>query len=123
MLCVAASVRIAMHGYYQIDRDGTRVGEFVRARTTDRDLVIMAFNDAYFLDPRYLYYAQRRGWSIRGDWLEPRAIEGLRPHGATVVVTSDLVPAPEPTEGYLKRLPLVDTLSLGEHHVYLRRIE
>jgi hypothetical protein len=35
----------------------------------------MAFSDAYFLDPRYLCYAQRRGWSIRSALLEPRAIE------------------------------------------------
>ena len=120
---VAAGIRMAIRNYYQVDTVGIDVGEFVHARTSDRDLVIMAFNDAYYLDPRYLYYAQRRGWSIRAQWLEPRAIEGLRAQGATAVVTSDLWPAPELTRRYLEGLKLVDTLEIGNHHVFLRRVD
>jgi len=72
---VFEGVRIDVRSYYQVDRKGIALGQFVQSRTNDRDLVIMAFSDAYFLDPRYLCYAQRRGWSIRSALLEPRAIE------------------------------------------------
>ncbi len=118
---VGTGVRFVIRNYYQVDREGMLVGEFVRGQTTDSDLVIMAYNDAYYLDPRYLYYAQRRGWSVRGVWLEPQAIEGLRAHGATVVVTSDRWPAPQPTARYLEAFPIIDTLLLGNDQVFLRR--
>jgi hypothetical protein len=119
----AMGVRFAVRNYYWIDELGMRVGEFVRFRTTERDLVIMAFNDAYYLDPRYLYYATRRGWSIHAAWLEPRAIEGLRPHGATAVVTSDLWSPPESTVRYLEGLRLIDVLEIGDKHVFLHRLD
>ena len=98
------------------------MGDFVHARTTDRDLVIMAFNNATAFDPRYLYYARRRGWSVRADWLEPADIEGLARHGATAVVTSDRSPAPAPTVRYLESLTLVGILDLGNGHVFLHRL-
>jgi hypothetical protein len=117
------SVWLTARSYYQVDREGMAVGDFVHARTDDRDLVIMAFNDAYFLDPRYLYYSGRRGWSIRAGWLEPRAIDGLRPHGATLVVTSDEWPVPDQTAQYLKKLPLAGSLAFGGHLFVLHRLE
>lgn len=119
----ATGVRFATGNYYAVDELGVRVGQFVRLRTTDRDLVIMAFNDAYNFDPRYLYYADRRGWSVHAPWLEPRAIVGLRAQGATAVVTSEMWPAPEPTRRYLDGQRLIGILNVGDKRVFLHRID
>jgi hypothetical protein len=118
----ASGVWFAFRSYYDVDELGMRVGRYVGTRTTERDLVIMAFNDAYHLDPRYLYYAKRRGWTIHAPWLEPRAIEGLRAHGATTVVTSDRWPAPGSTTRYLEGLELVGVLTLADMRVFVHRI-
>ena len=118
----ATGVGFAFQNYYDVDGPGLRVGHFVHARTTDRDLVIMAFNNATAFDPRYLYYAGRRGWSVRAGWLEPADIEGLAKHGATAVVTSDRTPAPAPTVRYLESLTLVGILDLGNRRVFLHRL-
>jgi hypothetical protein len=83
----------------------------------------MAFNNTRERDPRFLYYAKRRGWNVYGPWLSVRAIEGLRAHGATTVVTSDMWPAPDATRQYLGSLTLVDVLPVGDRHVYLHRID
>jgi hypothetical protein len=118
----ASGVWFAFRNYYGVDELGMRVGRYVRARTTDRDLVVMAFNDAYHLDPRYLYYAGRRGWTIHAAWLEPRAIEGLRAYGATTVVTSDRWPAPDAAARYLEGLELTGVLTLTDMRVFVHRI-
>src|SRR5262249_46947228 len=122
---VGAGIRFAFRHYYQIDTAGISIGRFIRAGTGEHDLVIVSFDDTYYLNPRYLYYADRRGWSIRSQWLEPRAIEGLRGQGAGWVVTSDRWPIPEETRRYLDRLTLAGTLDVpgaDEQHVYLPRI-
>jgi hypothetical protein len=118
----ASGVWFAFRHYYWVDELGVRVGRYVAARTNDRDLVIMAFNDAQFLDPRYLYYAGRRGWTVHGPWLEPRAIEGLRAHGATTVVTSDRWAPPPRTVRYLEGQELTGVLTLTGMRVFVHRI-
>jgi hypothetical protein len=120
---VVAGVVAAFYGYYRVDSSGIRVGQFVNQDTRERDLVIMAYSEAYNFDPRYLYYADRRGWSVYGPWLEPQAIEGLRRHGATVLVTSDRLPPPEETRRYLERYRLVDVFRIDNQHVFLHRLD
>jgi len=44
---VFEGVRIDVRSYYQVERKGIALGQFVQSTTNDRDLVIMAFNDAY----------------------------------------------------------------------------
>jgi hypothetical protein len=112
----------AFHNYYAIDELGMRVGRYVNARTADRDLVIMAFNDAQFFDPRYLYYAGRRGWTIHASWLEPEDIEKLRPYGATTIVTSDRWKAPSPTVEYLEKQELTGVLTLTDLRIFVHRL-
>ena len=112
----------ATQRFYQVDRLGIDVGRFVNELTTERDLVIMAFNDADSLDPRYLYYADRRGWSIRAQLLEPEAIDGLRQLGATAIVTSDIWSAPAHTVARMGELPLAGVFPVGDQQVFLHRI-
>jgi hypothetical protein len=83
----------------------------------------MAFNEAYNFDPRYLYYADRRGWSVHAPWLEPRAIDGLRAHGATAVVTSDRWPPPAETRRYLEALTLAGAARIDGYQVFVHRID
>ena len=119
----ASGVVYAMNShFYQIDDVGMRVGRFVSARTTQNDLVIMAFNEAQDMDPRYLYYATRRGWSVYGPWLDVGSIEGLKAHGATVVVTSEISPPPEATRRYLEGHALLDVMQIDGKHVFIHRI-
>lgn len=108
--------------YYLVDRQAIRAGEFVAAHTRPDDLVIMAWPGTVYGDPTFLYYARRRGWAVAPARLEPLVIQGLKGHGATVVVTSSEAPPPNGTAAYLDGLETIAETSDGTSRVRLHRI-
>jgi hypothetical protein len=118
----ASSLYVASSRFYWTDPVQLAVGRFIQATTSEDDLVVMAHWDATHGDPSFLFYARRYGWSVGPDELSPQVIEGLRPHGATLVVTSTGRPPPEATRAYLARWPLVETARVDGHLVSIHRV-
>ena len=118
----ASSMFVATERFYRTDPDYLAIGEFVRARTSDDDLVIMANTDATHADPSFLFYARRYGWSVGHDELSPRILHALAAQGATVVVTSTMWPPDEETESYLRTTLLVDVMRVDHERVTVHRL-
>jgi 4-amino-4-deoxy-L-arabinose transferase-like glycosyltransferase len=119
---VASSLYVVSQRFYRTDAYHLAVGRFIQAATSDADLIVMAHWDAVHGDPSFLFYARRYGWSVGHAELSPHVIEGLRPHGATLVVTSTARPPSELTRQYLARWPLVETARIDGHQLSIHRL-
>jgi hypothetical protein len=118
----ATSLVVASRRFYWTDPYQLAVGSFIRERTSDMDLIVMSHSEAAHGDPSFLFYARRYGWSVGPGELSPAAIEGLRPHGATLVATSTAHPPSPATREYLGRWPMVGSRTIGGRQVHLHRL-
>jgi 4-amino-4-deoxy-L-arabinose transferase-like glycosyltransferase len=118
----ASSMYITTRRFYRIDPLQLAIGHFIETNSDPDDLIVMAHTDAKFADPSFLFYAHRYGWSVGPDELSARVIEGLKPHGATAVVTSTFWPPSSQVQPYLETLPVDKTLNIDGGLVTIRRL-
>jgi 4-amino-4-deoxy-L-arabinose transferase-like glycosyltransferase len=120
---VASSLVVASRRFYRPEPFGVAAGRFIEASTSPDDLIVMApRSDSRHGVPTYLFLARRYGWSVGPDELSPEVVEGLRPHGATLVVSSTASPPPAPTLAYLARQELVGSRIVAGFAVNIHRI-
>jgi hypothetical protein len=88
----ATSLWYANRVYYHVDWRAVQAGQLIEAHTSESDLIVAYLYDDNFeySDPRLLYRARRRGWSIRPQDITPErmaiyASEGG--HFLAIVVT------------------------------------
>jgi hypothetical protein len=120
---VASSLVVASRRFYRPEPFGVAAGRVIEASTSPDDLIVMApRSDSRHGVPTYLFLARRYGWSVGPDELSPEVVEGLRPHGATLVVSSTASPPPAPTLAYLARQELVGSRIVAGFAVNIHRI-
>jgi hypothetical protein len=119
---VGTSLFVAHRRFYRTDPYQLTVGRLIQTRSSDMDLVVMSHAAARHGDPSFLFYARRYGWSVGPDELSPAVIESLRPHGATLVVTSSAEPPSPATRAYLAKWPVVEAAQIEGTEVTIRRL-
>jgi hypothetical protein len=122
VLYALSSVATAAVRFYRIDPLHRAIGRFVRAHTSEDDLVVMAYTASSHGDPSFLFYARRYGWSVGFQELSPSVLDTLQAHGATAVVTSTLWPPGDLTRRYLAHRPTAGILEIGGGHVRISRL-
>jgi hypothetical protein len=118
----ATSMLVATQRFYRTDPVHRAIGEFVRAQTSESDLIVMAYTEAAHGDPSFLFYARRYGWSVGHRELSPAVVEGLRHYGASIVVSSSMWPPDEATRTYLAHNPLTGVLRVDGGEVMVHRL-
>ncbi|MCC6413953.1 MAG: hypothetical protein IT270_20055, partial [Saprospiraceae bacterium] len=102
--------------YYKIENTHVDIGRVIRENTPDSALVVVTFGTMDCRDPRVLYRARRRGWSVEEAALKPGVVERLqREQGADYwAFVGEKAPEWEgkprvfPLEGGLRKLYLYD---------------
>lgn len=64
--------------YYKIENTHVDIGRVIRENTPDSALVIVTYGTMDCRDPRVLYRARRRGWSVEEAALKPGVVERLQ---------------------------------------------
>lgn len=64
--------------YFKIAADHVEIGRLIRENTPDSALVVVTYGMMDCRDPRILYRARRRGWSVEEAALRPGVIDRLR---------------------------------------------
>jgi hypothetical protein len=118
----STSMLVAANRFYRADPGHIAIGDFVRTRTKEDDLVVMAYTISTHADPSFLFYARRYGWSVGHDELSPQVLQALASRGATVAVTSTIWPPDEMTRSYLGTLEFIDGMRIGDGEVFLHRV-
>ncbi len=80
---VVGNVAWAETHYYQIPAEIVEIGTQIDANTPKNALVVVTYRDFDCRNPRILYRAHRRGWSIEQAALSKNTLEKLRQEGAT----------------------------------------
>lgn len=76
-LLAAGSILYAELFYYKINNEHVETAKMIRENTPDSALVIVTFQNMDCRDPRILYRAQRRGWSVEEDAVNDEVIRRL----------------------------------------------
>ena len=91
--------------YFKISADHVEIGRLIEENTPDDALVIVTYQKMDCRDPRILYRARRRGWSVEEAALRPEVIGRLhREQGARFWAYAGAEP-PQHIRGYLDSLP------------------
>jgi hypothetical protein len=117
-----SSMAVAVTRFYRTEPLHPAIGEFVRRHTAEEDLVVMAYAEAEYADPSFLFQARRYGWSVDHGELTPAVIEGLLVHGATTVVTSTLWPPGPGTMDYLATRSLAGVFPVEGGEIRVHRL-
>ncbi len=75
---VAANVAYTERIYYKIPADQVEIARLIRENTPDSALVVVTYGNMDCRDPRILFRARRRGWSVEEAALKPAVIGRLR---------------------------------------------
>lgn len=78
VLLVAANVAYTERYYFKVSADHVEIGRLIRENTPDSALVIVTYQNLDCRNPKILYRARRRGWSVEEAALRPEVIERLR---------------------------------------------
>ena len=121
-----ASLWYAGQVYYHVDWRAVRAGQIVEAHTAQDDLVVVYLYDDNFeySDPRLLYRARRRGWSIRPRDLTPERMAIYAAEGGRFLAVVESEPDPRLTPSWLQMLDGQhfalhhQDQALGELHLY-----
>lgn len=82
-LLVIVNVVYTEKVYFKVSADHVEIGRMIRQNTPDSALVIVTYQDLDCRNPKILYRARRRGWSVEEAALRPEVIERLhRAQGA-----------------------------------------
>lgn len=63
--------------YYEIATDHVEIGQLIQQNTPDSALVIVTYQNLDCRNPKILYRAKRRGWSVEETALKPEVIQRL----------------------------------------------
>ena len=69
-------------GWFQVDEQLVLAGQEIARRVPEQDLVVAAFPGSRYADPRLLFRADRRGWSLDVSEVTPVVVDGLEAAGA-----------------------------------------
>ena len=69
-------------GYFRVDIRLVTAGREIARLVPSQDLMIAAFDGSRYADPRLLFRADRRGWSLDVTEVTPQVVRGLRREGA-----------------------------------------
>ncbi|MBK8557243.1 MAG: glycosyltransferase family 39 protein [Lewinellaceae bacterium] len=120
-LLLTANWLYAEHYYYQIDTDCQEIAQTIRVNTPDTSLVIVSYKDMDCRNPKILYPAQRRGWSVEETALKPLVIERLRDEEQANIWVYIGEKLPSNMKGFTQNLslPQVFELNGGAEKIFL----
>ena len=106
LLLIGGNGVYAERNYYQVPHHLVEIGQALQRHTAPEDLLVVTYRKFDCRNPRILYRARRRGWSIEEQALKPAVLSRLqREEGATVwayigpkvptSMTPSALPAPE----------------------------
>jgi hypothetical protein len=76
-LLLTANVAFTEKNYFKIPVENVEIGRVIQQNTPDTALVIVTYRDFDCRNPKILYRARRRGWSVEEAALRPEVIERL----------------------------------------------
>lgn len=108
-LLLAGNVAFTETAWYRVSEDHVEIGRLIDTHTPEAALVIVTYRDMDCRNPKLLYRARRRGWSVEEAALRPGLIGrlhreagarywayvGERPPRAQAGADLDSLPAPE----------------------------
>lgn len=122
-LLTIANVAYTERYYFKVAADHIEIGQVIRQNTPDSALVIVTCQDLDCRNPKILYRARRRGWSVEELALKPEVIERLhREQGAQFWVYVGAGLPQTRMQGYLATLPqphIFDLASSVKQKVYI----
>ncbi|MBK8195132.1 MAG: glycosyltransferase family 39 protein [Lewinellaceae bacterium] len=77
-LLVAANIAYTEAAYFKVSADHVEIGRLIRENTPEQALVIVTYQNLDCRNPKILYRAKRRGWSVEAAALNPVVLERLR---------------------------------------------
>lgn len=105
-LLAAANIAYTEKAYFKIAAEHVEAGRLIRQNTPDTALVIVTSGQMDCRNPKILYRARRRGWSVEEAALRPDVIERLhREEGARFWVYIGAGLPPSQMQDYLAELP------------------
>ncbi len=78
VLLIVLNVFYVEKFYYKIEHTHVEIGRVIRENTPDSALVIVTYGNMDCRDPRVLFRARRRGWSVEEAALKPGVVERLQ---------------------------------------------
>lgn len=100
--------------YYQVPLDQVEIGQIIRKNTPDKALVIITYDNMDCRDPRILYRAHRRGWSVEETALNGEVLSRLHTEeGAEYWIYIGQVEPAQMTAALVSRLYLQQTIPLS----------
>jgi hypothetical protein len=105
-LLAATNIIYTEKVYYKVASEHIEAGQLIRQNTPDTALVIVTYQNMDCRNPKILYRAGRRGWSVEEAALRPDVIGRLhREEGARFWVYIGAGLPPSQMQGYLAVLP------------------
>ena len=105
-LLAAANVAYTEMYYFKVSADHVEIGRLIRENTPDSALVIVTYENLDCRNPKILYRARRRGWSVEETALRPEVIGRLHhEEGAQFWVYAGADLPQSQWYGYLASLP------------------
>ena len=106
VLLAAANIAYTEKVYFKVAAEHLEAGRLIRQNTPDTALVIVTSDQMDCRNPKILYRARRRGWSVEEAALRPDVIERLqREEGARYWVYIGAGLPQSQMQGYLAGLP------------------
>ena len=116
-LLAAANIAYTEKAYYKVAWEHLEAGRLIRRHTPDTALVIVTCGQMDCRNPKILYRAQRKGWSIEETALRPDVVGRLqREEGAGYWVYIGAGPPPAHMSGYLAPLSPPQVFDLKSSH-------
>ncbi|MEO1623802.1 MAG: glycosyltransferase family 39 protein [Bacteroidota bacterium] len=125
LLSLAVNWFYAEYSYYELPHQLIEAGQQIEAQTDERAKVVVTYRDFDCRNPRILYRARRRGWSLEEKGLQPEVVERLRgEEGAThwIYIGQEL---PSQMKSYLdvqKSTPFIHQLESGSDRLFIFRL-
>ncbi|MBK7935567.1 MAG: glycosyltransferase family 39 protein [Lewinellaceae bacterium] len=105
-LLTTANVAYTELYYFKVSADHVEIARLIRQHTPDTALVIVTYQNLDCRNPKILYRARRRGWSVEETALRPEVIERLhREEGARFWAYAGTALPQKQMLGYLAALP------------------
>ncbi|MEM9820577.1 MAG: hypothetical protein AAF985_05875, partial [Bacteroidota bacterium] len=104
--------------YYEVPHHLVEIGQVIRQYTTMEDLLVVTYQNFDCRNPRILYRARRRGWSIEELALNDRVLQNLIGEGAQVWAYIGKA-FPETVETHRFSPPKIIPLENGDDQLFL----
>jgi len=106
VLLAAGSLWYTGLAYYHVDWRAVRAGQIIQEHTRPEDLIVVYLYDDNddLSDPRLLYRARRKGWSIRPQDIERQRLTLYAQEGAQLLAIVEANPEPRLSPTWLEEL-------------------